>query len=299
MTQDPTQREAARRRLGVLGWPVAHSRSPAMHNAALAFLGMDDWSYQRLPVPPALFLQTTRALAQSGFRGANVTIPHKEAALALADSASASAEEIGAANTLTFGEDGSVAAENTDAPGLLAALGLSPRGMSAQILGAGGSARAAAFALREAGAREVKVWNRTPARADALARELRAQPVAAPLAADLLLNCTSVGLVRPAPGSKSGVEPSATDAAELNQLALTFDLVGEYSYVIDLVYGSGPTALLAAARRAGARALDGLEVLVAQGALSFEAWTGRSAPLEVMRRAARDQLERGQPRAGR
>ncbi len=301
MIQDPTQRQAARRRLGVLGWPVAHSRSPAMHNAALAFLGMDNWSYQRLPVPPALFQETTRALLQSGFRGANVTIPHKEAALALADSASASAEEIGAANTLTFGDDGSVAAENTDAPGLLAALGLSPRGMSAQILGAGGSARAAAWALREAGAREVKVWNRTPERADALARELRVQPVPEPRAADLLLNCTSVGLSRPAPGSKgaSGLEPSATDAAELNQLALTFDLVGEYSYVIDLVYGSGPTALLAAARRAGARALDGLEVLVAQGALSFEAWTGRSAPLEVMRRAARDELDRDEARAGR
>jgi shikimate dehydrogenase len=298
MIEDAAQREATGRRLGVLGWPVAHSRSPAMHNAALAFLGMDGWSYQRLPVPPALFEETTRALAQSGFRGANVTIPHKEAALALADSASASAEEIGAANTLTFEEDGSVAAANTDAPGLLAALEVSVRGLSVQILGAGGSARAAAFALREAGASELKVWNRTPARADALARELGVQSVAEPLIADLLLNCTSVGLSRPAPASKgeSGVEPSATDAAELNQLGLTFDLVGEYSYVIDLVYGSGPTALLAAARRAGVRALDGLEVLVAQGALSFEIWTGRSAPLEVMRRAASAELDRGEAR---
>jgi shikimate dehydrogenase len=300
MMEDTTESGVARRRLGVLGWPVAHSRSPAMHNAALSFLGMDGWSYQRLPVPPALFEETTRALPQSGFRGANVTIPHKEAALALADSASASAEEIGAANTLTFGEDGSVAAENTDAPGLLAALEVSVRGMSAQILGAGGSARAAAFALREAGAREVKVWNRTPERADALARELGVQQVPEPRAADLLLNCTSVGLSRSAPARKevSGLEPSATDAAELNQLALTFDLVGEYSYVIDLVYGSGPTALLAAARRAGARALDGLEVLVAQGALSFEGWTGRSAPLEVMRRAARAEPDGGGARAG-
>src|SRR5207245_7860704 len=134
-------------RVASRGWPVSHSSSPTMQTAAPAFRGMDEWSYQRLPVPPALFQETTRALVQAGFRGANVTIPHKEAALALADSTSASAEEIGAANTLTFGDDGSVAAENTDAPGLLAALGLSPRGMSAQILGAGGSARAAAFAL--------------------------------------------------------------------------------------------------------------------------------------------------------
>src|SRR4029077_9453333 len=139
------------RRLGVLGWPVAHSRSPAIHNAALSSLGMDDWRYQRLPVPPERLVETTRALGQSGFVGANVTIPHKQAALALADSASDAASAIGAANTLTFAPDGSIAAENTDAPGLIAALGESPRGARALVLGAGGSARAAAWALREAG----------------------------------------------------------------------------------------------------------------------------------------------------
>ena len=145
-------------RLGVLGWPVAHSRSPAMHNAALAALGMADWHYQRLPVPPALFAETTVALAAAGFLGANVTIPHKHAALALATEASPAAREIGAANTLTFAEDGSIAAENTDAPGLLAALARLPE-MPAHprvlVLGAGGSARAAVWALREAGANAV------------------------------------------------------------------------------------------------------------------------------------------------
>jgi shikimate dehydrogenase len=279
------------RRLGVLGWPVAHSRSPAIHNAAFDSLGMDDWRYQRLPVPPALFVETARALGQSGFVGANVTIPHKRAALALADGASPAARAIGAANTLTFAPDGTIAAENTDAPGLIAALGQSPRGMRALVLGAGGSARAAAWALREAGASEVSVWNRTPERAEALARDLGVRAVKKAGSADLLVNCTSVGLERlgePPTKAKLGVEPSASEPAELNQLGLTFDQVGEYSYVVDMVYRKGSTPLLAAARRHGRRTLDGLEILVAQGALSFELWTDRRAPLDVMRRSARE-----------
>jgi len=263
------------KRLGVLGWPVAHSRSPAMHNAALAALGMDDWHYQRLPVPPELFEQTTRALAQAGFVGANVTIPHKHAALALADGASETARAIGAANTLSFAPDGSIAAENTDAPGLIAAIGKAPRGLRALVLGAGGSARAAVWALLEAGAAEVSVWNRTPQRAQELAGELGARHAARLQPADLLVNCTSVGLRE---------EPD-----ELAQLGLTADAVGAYATVVDLVYRDGATALLSAARAGGSRAIDGVDVLVAQGALSFEVWTGRSAPPQEMRRAARAQ----------
>jgi shikimate dehydrogenase len=265
-------------RLGVLGWPVAHSRSPAIQNAALAALGMEGWRYQRLPVPPALFAQTTLALGSCGFLGANVTIPHKHAALTLATSASSTAREIGAANTLTFGPDGAIAAENTDAPGLIAALGDSVGGQRALVLGAGGSARAAVWALGEAGASEVMVWNRTPERAEALARELGAVPVRETQGAELLVNCTPVGL-----DMGPGVERSASDKDVLNQLGLTFDQVGSYAYVVDFVYSSKPTPLLAAARAHGARTVDGLELLVAQGALSFELWTGREAPLEVMR----------------
>jgi shikimate dehydrogenase len=276
-------------RLGVLGWPVAHSRSPAIHNAALAELGMSDWRYQRLPVPPTLFTETVRALRHCGFVGANATIPHKQAALAVADEASTAAAAIGAANTLALRPDGTIVAENTDAPGLVAALGCSPRGARALVLGAGGGARAAAWALREAGAGEVSVWNRTPARAAALAQDLGLRAVPRPEPADLLVNCTAVGLRAPQAesGGETGVEPSATEIEELNQLGLSFDLVGNYAYVVDLVYRPGSTGLLAAARRHGLRTLDGLEVLVAQGALSFELWTGRPAPLEVMRRAAR------------
>lgn len=268
-------------RLGVLGWPVAHSRSPAMHNAALAALGMEDWRYQLLPVPPERFHETARALPGAGFVGANVTIPHKQAALALADTAGEDARAIGVANTLTFAPDGAIVAENTDAPGFLAALGVSPRGMSALVLGAGGSARAVVWALREAGAREVSVWNRTPERAVALAHDLGARAASAPEVADLLVNCTSVGLE----SEPTNLKQSATEAQGLNLPAVTFDQVGNYPHVVDLPYSSSPTPLLVAARSHGAHAVGGLEVLLAQGALSFELWTGIQPPLQVMRRA--------------
>lgn len=262
-------------RLGVVGWPVAHSRSPAMQNAALLELGLGDWRYQRLPLPPELFCECVRALPRLGFLGVNVTIPHKFAALEVASRASEAARAIGAANTLTFEAGGAIAAENTDAPGLLAALGVPPRGLRALVLGAGGSARAAVWALVGAGA-EVIVCNRTPARASALASELGASAVLEPVAADLLVNCTAVGLIS-----------SASPDEQLNQLGLRFDQLGRYPNVVDLVYSPGGTALLDAARAHGARTVDGLEVLVAQGALSLELWTGRRAPLEVMRAAAR------------
>ncbi len=267
-------------RLGVLGWPVAHSRSPAMHNAALAAMGLDGWRYQRLPVAPPLFAETTRALGPAGFVGVNVTIPHKHAALELAHEASPAAREIGAANTLTFKSDGTIAAENTDAPGLLAALQESPRGLRALVLGAGGSARAVVWALREAGASEVLVHNRTHARAEELARDLGVRASTRLEAADLLVNCTSVGL------DGDSVERSATDGHELNQLGLTFDQLGEYSYVIDLVYRSKTTELLDAARAHGARTVDGLEILMQQGALSLQLWTGHEPSRDIMRQAA-------------
>jgi shikimate dehydrogenase len=264
-----------------------------MHTAALAALGLsEEWTYQRLPVPPELFAETTQALGAAGFVGANVTIPHKHAALALADSASAAAREIGAANTLSFAADGTIAVENTDAPGLIAAMqdgaGGSPRGRTALVLGAGGSARAAVWALQHAGAREVSVWNRTASRAAELARELDARAVAIPEPADILVNCTSVGLASGLPGAGGADATDGHDGlAALNQLGLTLDLVGRYSYVVDLVYRDGSTPLLLAAREREVPALDGLEVLVAQGALSLELWTGRPAPLEAMRAAAR------------
>lgn len=253
-------------RFGVLGWPVAHSRSPAMF-AALRV------AYQLLPVPPELFAETVRALGGAGFGGANVTIPHKQAALALADEPTDRAVQIGAANTLTFREDGAILADNTDAPGFLRALPLDPGGRRALVLGAGGSARAVVWALRQAGA-EVLVWNRTPDRA----RALGVQVVCGRVDAELLVNCTSVGLE----------DPSGIEAGGLKSLPVAPDDLDELSCVVDLVYRPGGTTLERAARERGVPTVSGLEVLVQQGALSYESWTGRAADLDVMRQAARD-----------
>jgi shikimate dehydrogenase len=142
-----------------------------MMNAAFAELGMD-WLYVHLPVPPARFAETVRALPASGYRGANVTIPHKLAACELVDERSAAARAIGAVNTLVFEPDGRTLGDNTDAGGLIDAIDADVRGRRALVLGAGGAGRAAAWALREAGA-DVAVWNRTPQRAATLARARR------------------------------------------------------------------------------------------------------------------------------
>jgi shikimate dehydrogenase len=259
-------------RLGVLGWPVAHSRSPAIHNAALREVGLSGWRYQLLPVPAELLDETVRALPAAGFRGVNVTIPHKQAALGLADEATVRARAIGAANTLVFDPDGTIQAENTDAPALIDALPSAIAGVTALVLGAGGSARAAIWALRDAGAREVRVWNRTPQRARRLAEELGATAVEHAAPADLLVNCTSVGL--------DGC------TATFESLPVSAELLSRYGCVVDLVYSGGGTELVRAARARAVPAVDGLQLLVGQGALSFELFTGRPAPVAQMRAAA-------------
>ena len=254
---------------GVLGFPVGHSRSPAMMNAAFDALGLE-WRYLRLPVPPERFEETVRALPGSGYVGANVTIPHKLAAAALGDHLSSSAAAIGAANTLSF-RDGQIEADNTDAGGFLDALG-EPLPARALVLGAGGAARAVVWALREAGVDQVSVWNRTAERALALAREFEVRHVAAPEPADLLVNATSVGL-----------EPGTTVEQALDALSLSDAQVP--AVLVDLVYGEEPTPLCRWAGAGGSRVVDGLEVLVRQGARSLELWTGAQAPLEAMRAA--------------
>jgi shikimate dehydrogenase len=261
------------RRLAVLGYPVGHSRSPAMHNAALAELGMErEWRYEAIGVAPDLFAERVSAMPAEGFVGANVTVPHKEAALALADEISETAREIGAANTLVF-EDGEVRAENTDAEGLLRALPASPAGRRALVLGAGGAARAVVWGLLREGAM-VDVWNRTVLRSRNLCEELGGEAVSDPDQSSygLVVNSTAVGL--------DGEDP-------FGELPLSADGFGPSQTVVDMVYGAEPTALLRAAATAGARTVDGIEVLAQQGALSLRIWTGRQAPLDTMRAAAR------------
>jgi shikimate dehydrogenase len=238
-----------------------------MMNAAFAELRLE-WRYLKLPVPPERFAETVRALPGSGYRGANVTIPHKVAAHDVADELSEAARAIGAANTLIF-DDGRIVADNTDAGGLLDALG-EPVPATALVLGAGGAGRAAVWALRQVGA-EVAVWNRTTARAEALAAALGVRHLPRPEPAELVVNATSVGMAG----------AGAHDPAE----ALGLGRLPPPSVVVDLVYGAEPTPLSRWAAARGARVVDGLEVLVRQGARSLERWTGRAAPLEVMRRA--------------
>ena len=245
-----------------------------MHNAALRELGLaaEGWRYLRLPLPPELFEETVRALPAHAFTGINVTIPHKEAALALADEATPAARAIGAANTLTFDpRTGAVHADNTDAPGLLEAIPPEhdPQGRTALVLGAGGAARAALHALLQAGARDVAVHNRPWKRAFRMVADIGGRVVDEPVAAEIVVNATSVGL-----GPFKG-------------MPLPADTVIAGSCVVDMVYREGGTELLETARARGALGIDGLDVLVAQGAASLERWTGRPAPRDTMRRAAR------------
>jgi shikimate dehydrogenase len=248
---------------GVLGWPVAHSRSPRLHGLWLRRHGIDG-AYLPLPVRPEHFATAVRSLADLGFRGANVTIPHKEAAFAACDEVAPSARRAGAVNTLVF-RDGRIHGSNTDGFGFLAncldcAPGWTPAAGPAVVLGAGGSARAITAALLDAGCPKVTLVNRTPARAEALAAALGG-PVAVaerpPLAgAALLVNTTSLGM--------QGQPPLEIDLAALPAGAV----------VADIVYVPRETALLAAARARGLVAVEGLGMLLHQARPGFAEWFG-------------------------
>jgi shikimate dehydrogenase len=282
--------------VGLLGWPAAHSLSPAMHNAAFRTLGLN-WCYVPLPVPPGQVAAAVRGLGALGFRGANVTVPHKEAVLAHLDERATAARAIGAVNTIVLRE-GRKVGHNTDADGLRRALtkaGIALAGRRALIAGVGGAARAATYALLQAGGREVVVLGRSPERAEVLVSDwagrasgsgrLSASPftpdalVEGVRSADLLINATPVGMW-----------PATDDSIWPADVPLPAHLL-----VFDLVYNPSETRLLRQARQSGARALGGLEMLVQQGGLAFELWTGERAPLAVMRKAAAEALVRREP----
>ena len=270
-----------RKRLAVLGQPVSHSRSPAMHRAALAELGLaGEWSYEAIEVAPADFESLVREMAAGDFVGANVTVPHKVAALELAGEVTATARAIGAANTLSFSSQ-RIVAENTDAQGFLESLPEPPAGKRALVLGAGGSARAVAWVLVTEGA-QVAIWNRTPEKAERLAGQVGASALASgderltSTDFDLIVNTTTVGMATPGQGP-----------AALKSLPIGADSLGETHQLVDLAYGPAETELARAARAHGATVVDGLEVLVRQGAASLRIWTGQDPPIETMRRAAR------------
>jgi shikimate dehydrogenase len=265
--------DARTRIAGIIGWPVDHSLSPAMHNAAFEALGLN-WAYAAFPVHPDRLGEAVRGLAAAGCGGLNVTVPHKRAVIEFCSSASRAVEAIGAANTLVPDGDGGFRADNTDAAGFLRALDeqapLDLDGRDALIIGGGGAARAVAFALRGRGAR-VRVANRTAARAAELGDPIPFVRDALDLVAGqsaLVVNATSLGLHGDAP-------PDELPLAGL----------GPGQAVVDVVYRPGGTPWLEAAAARGARPVDGLGMLLHQGAAAFAQWTGREPPLEVMRSA--------------
>jgi shikimate dehydrogenase len=277
--------------LGVIGYPLKRSLSPAFQQAALDQLRLEI-VYEAWPTLADGLQTRMTTLRSPTVLGANVTIPHKEAVIPVIDEVDELGGKVGAINTIV-NREGKLFGYNTDVSGLMRALredgGFGPAGHRAVVAGAGGAARAAVAGLLEAEAASVTVINRTLSRANKLVEdlrpyagnsELRALPemyaswAAVMGATDLLLNCTSAG--------SAGFDSDSP---------VPFDLIRSGMLVCDFVYDQGETALMAAARKRGAKVLGGLPMLVYQGAASFELWTGEQAPLDIMFKAARSAIE--------
>lgn len=280
---------------GIIGHPVGHSLSPIFQGAAFRAHGLDA-TYELWDTPDELLPARLAALREPNVLGANVTIPHKENVFPYLDELGGQSARVGAVNTIV-NREGRLFGFNTDGPGFVAALrnesNFDPAGRTFLLLGAGGAARGIAFALLEAGAREIRIWNRTPARAATLALALESVAVpsgrpgedvtgavfvsARPSSAgvDCVINCTSAGMHG---GGSEAVLPC--DPSEATSGAL----------FVDIVYVPEMTPFLVAAKAAGHRTLGGLPMLIYQGALAFELWTGVPAPVDVMFDAARNAL---------
>ncbi len=279
-------------RVSLIGYPIRHSVSPVFQQAALDHLGLDA-AYQAWEIEPGSLAGFVDGLRSPDTWGANVTVPHKEAVMPHLDRVDEWARNAGAVNTIV-NEDGKLAGFNTDGVGFLRALEehahFTPKGRAAVIIGAGGSARAVALALAGAGAASIAIANRTLERAERLSElvrnhcpVVRAVPlddggealVAAVAKADLLVNCTTLGMLH---GPDEGGTPVHGRHIPARLL------------VYDLVYNPLETPLLCEARKAGAATLGGLPMLVYQGAASFQLWTGREAPVSVMLEAATEAM---------
>ncbi|MBI4282303.1 MAG: shikimate dehydrogenase [Chloroflexi bacterium] len=278
------------KRIFLIGHPVGHSVSPAFQQAALDYYALDV-RYEAMDVDVPSLPRAVSTLRDTGVMGANVTVPHKEAVVALLDELEEEARLIGAVNTIE-NRHGALVGHNTDAQGFLRSLkeeaGFDATGKTVLVLGAGGAARAVVVALAGAGVSSLVVANRTLERARSLVESLRsvfpaAEAVAlhpdslAPVAArsHLIVNCTSMGM---SGGTGQGETPIGAD------------LIPSHALVCDLVYNPRETPLLREAARAGARVLGGLPMLVYQGAAAFELWTGKKAPTKVMFEAAEKAL---------
>jgi shikimate dehydrogenase len=272
--------------LYLLGYPLGHSISPAMQNAALAERKLRATRYVKNPMPPEKMRDMILALRAPHCLGANVTVPHKQTIMPHLDELTDLAREIGAVNTI-LKKDGKLIGDNTDAYGFLQALRvrkIHPQNARVAILGAGGAAAAAAYALAQEGAREIIFLNRTLSRSIELADRLNNRFPALELALNdwdalddmhLIINATSVGMA------------PKTDESPLP----TRYVIPKRAVVFDLVYNPPATKFLRDAKRNGARIIGGLEMLVYQGARAFELWTGERAPVRVMRDAASKALQ--------
>jgi shikimate dehydrogenase len=266
--------------LGIFGHPVRHTLSPRIHNAALRQQGLD-FVYVAFDVLPQDLPAAIIGMRALGMRGINLTMPHKQTVIELLDDVDPIAGKVGAVNTVV-NEAGRLTGSNTDISGFAASLRtVSPNGaggLDCLVLGAGGAARAAVAALVADGAASVCLHNRTIAKAEGLCaaaaswgtipcRVVPAGELLATVAsADLIVNATSVGL-----------------EGSVKELLFPVDTVHSGQVVVDLVYGKETTALVKAARRRGAAAIDGREMLLMQAALAYKAWTGRDAPMDAMR----------------
>ena len=262
----------------LLAHPAGHSGSPAMHNAAFKALGMDA-HYEAWDVPPDDLKSALQRLRAPNILGANVSLPHKHAVLDGADAVQEDARTIGAANVLVK-RDGQLEARNSDAVGFLRSLaeaGVVARDAHAVVLGAGGAAHAVVHALRRAGARQVDVINRTPSKTDALVARVGGRKAGweslDPREVNVWVNTTTVGMTGAAGEGASPIPEGLLQAAPT------------HATVVDIVYAPRVTPLLAAARSAGLNTVDGTGMLVHQGAVAFEWWTGKEAPVAVMREA--------------
>lgn len=270
--------------MGVIGFPVEHSLSPIMHNAAFSAHGMSDWHYDAMSIPPDILRLGLREPKNHGYIGVNVTVPHKEAIMQYVRP-DEKARAIGAVNTVDFRSN---LGTNTDADGLISDLrsnDVAIRGQRVLVLGAGGAARAAVYGLLRAGA-NVAVVNRTKSRADKLVAQLRASAglsgaavmtldQAADWGMTLIVNCTSVGL-----------HPHIQQSPWIHGLPFP-----EGVTVYDMVYRPANTALMQQCVAHGGRAIGGLGMLARQGAIAFELWTGVEAPVDVMICALKTALE--------
>jgi shikimate dehydrogenase len=287
---------ATTRLAGLVGSPISHSLSPRLHAAAYEALGLD-WAYAAFDVTAEDLAAAVHGARALGFVGLSVTSPHKDQAAQLATRRSQTVRRLGAANTLTF-EGRQVVADSTDGAGLLGdlrdGLGFEPESRCCAVIGAGGAARAAVLALAQAGAKEVLVVNRTPARAfRAAGLAGRAGRVARPEeldAADLVIQATPVGMSM-APGGEAGYGGPSPPAERGERASPRWPAgvepsrFGSGQIVVDLVYDPVETPFLAEAGRCGATTRNGLGMLVHQAALQVARWTGAAPPLEVLRRA--------------